>query len=121
MRRLVTILLVATALPVIGETSLPLELSGPGKVPFSLDVLPPSTAFQLQADFKAAKPGVYVRPHSSMTCYYIRQLNANLRKPEDNPRFIPLANAGPGAEDAPVASSNPDCLPNPAVREAGAR
>jgi hypothetical protein len=121
MRRLVTILLAATALPVIGDTPLPLELSGRGNVPFSLDVLPPSTAFQLQADFKAAKPGVYVRPHSSMTCYYIRQLNANLRKPEDKPRFIPLANAETTAEDAPVASSKPDCLPDPRAREAGAR
>jgi hypothetical protein len=121
MRRLVTILLAAAALPAIGDTPLQLELSGPGKVPFSLDVLPPSAAFQLQADSAAARRGVYVRPHSSVTCYYIRQLNANLRKPEDKPRFVPLANAETGAEEAPVASGKPDCLPNPVAHQAGAR
>jgi hypothetical protein len=41
-------------------------------------------------------------------CYFIKQLNPNLKKPLDNPVFMPLATQPESAVYVP----NPDCLPD---------
>jgi len=68
----------------------------------------------------AAEPPPAMQPPSGTlppgsTCYFIHQINRNLQPPRAKPELIPLASA----VAAPIANSNPDCLPYTLVRKAG--
>jgi hypothetical protein len=130
MSRLVTILLVAATLPVMGAEPFSLELLPRETESFSLDTLKkpkrlpfPSTAFErFVKDREAGRlNALNALLQAPRTCYYIRQLNANLRKPKDNPQVVPLADQGAAAETAPGTTSKPECMTDAVVRNTRAR
>jgi hypothetical protein len=104
MRRLATLVIAATMLPVFGaspempgfSTELPsdLDLSLPG---FSEKKLKPATTRRTVVLDSRSRPS---------TCYYIRQLNKDLQKPKDKAELVPLA------DDSvqPQSDSRMDCL-----------
>ena len=122
MRRLVPLLMMSAVFPAIGDTPAQVQSQPRSNVQFSLDVLPPSTAFQLfPAAPKISRPlGVVVRA-PSRPCYYIRQLNKNLQKPKNKPELVPLADNRPEPAAAPIAGGNPDCFDDSILRVPGDR
>jgi hypothetical protein len=129
MSRLVTILLIAATLPVMGAAPFSLELLPQGTESFSLDgqkkpkraPLPSAAMEQRMKDQAAARlKAMLTLEAANRPCYYIRQLNANLRKPKDKPELVPLADQGVAAEIAPGTTSKPECMTDAVVRNTGA-
>ena len=133
MGRLVTIMLVAAALPAMGATAFSSDLRRPGKEApslkecFSPDALlqpvPLGCAAALQQHRKVSEPvkltDLMHRP--AKRCYYIRQLNAHLHKPKGKPELVPLADKGADPEMAPGTTGKSECMTDAVVRNTGTR
>ncbi len=114
MRTLTTIVLTAAVLPAIAQTpGQDLSSAIPTYKQFQAEVRGMS-AEEVQAlrDSQVSKLPARILSGST-DCYFIRQVNKNLKKPAEKPEFVPLASA----EAEPLDITNTDCLSDSIVRK----
>jgi hypothetical protein len=107
MRKLATILIAATMLPVFGAS--PEEPQFSIAQPYGLDlalpgfsgkeILPPRIGTSVHT------AGAPRGPRLPSKCYYVGQINRNLQKPKEKPELVPLADA-----DVSPVPGNLNCL-----------
>lgn len=104
MRRLATIVIAATMLPVFGAS--PEEPQFSITLPFNVDLaLPGFSEKGVKSAVDSRTAGRDVVRVSPSTCYYMGQINKNLQKPKEKPELVQLADA-----DASPVPGNVNCL-----------